>query len=646
MILSPARAVLLVLGLVLGLRPAAVRAQAYGPGLPTVTPPAGTHLLNIPNGGRISTFHRGYVFLPQSETGDGCSVWDISNPAAPVKVRSGTGGGNGHIWGKVGDLFWRQYTTHEVPAGANADFLDLSKLPDIAAWTTPMSFPISGGGTLLQFFPLGYRDYDSRVTDARTGQFRATYDINQLSGVTGTGNKWRLGNLLICTPGDGQSGMAIFDISDLANIKLLDNYTGNFKQYSTSFQIWRNYVICMTGSNDNGPSGTANAVGIDISDPTDIKVAFEIPKSVLDARYVFFQDEFAFAGGFTKYQKVNMETRTVVQEIYAPSGVGLTNDFQAVPLGHVLMTTGDGFNTNFYTHQNGLDRRAPTVGFQWPKANAVNQPLTTVLGFVINETLMDQTVNDVNIRVRPVNGTTSVAADVISSQHGVINFAPKQPLAANTTYEVTFVAGGVKDVAGNGMAEYKFLFSTGSTIATNAPPTVSNVAITPASPVNAGTAVTFTATASDPNGDALSYRWDFGDGSPQTAFSTANTITKTYNTAGNYTVLVQVRDAVGEITGSTRTLVVTSPVSGPLPTRSSSIVVDNAGRKVWVVNSDNDNVAAIHADNLTVVHNVAVGKRPTGVAVDGSSQVRQPFGHRFALHRSHANGPCHHGRRG
>ncbi len=168
-VLRPVRAALLVLVLLLVLRPAAVLAQAYGPGLPTVTPPAGTHILNIPNGGRISTFHRGRVFLPQSDANAGCTVWNISNPAAPVKVGQGTGGGNGHIWAKIGDLFWRQYSVNEIPAGANADFLDFSQLPNIAAWTTPMSFPISGGQMYPQTFPLNV-NMAGQNRDDRTGQ--------------------------------------------------------------------------------------------------------------------------------------------------------------------------------------------------------------------------------------------------------------------------------------------------------------------------------------------------------------------------------------------------------------------------------------------------------------------------------------------
>lgn len=69
--------------------------------------------------------------------------------------------------------------------------------------------------------------------------------------------------------------------------------------------------------------------------------------------------------------------------------------------------------------------------------------------------------------MRPV--TTSgvgapVAGVVIHTSYQVVNFTPVQPLAADTTYEVQLVAGGVHDVAGNAIAPYSFRFSTGATV--------------------------------------------------------------------------------------------------------------------------------------------------------------------------------------
>jgi hypothetical protein len=190
----------------------------YGKGLPTNAPAAGTYMGYIPNGARISAFHRGYIFLPQSDGGAGCTVWDISNIAAPVRVAQGNGGGNGHMWVKMGDLFWRQYAVGEIPAGSNADFFDFSRLPTLAAWTTPMSFPITGRSVNPQLFPLNYNEGNHTITDARNGQVLSTNNLSLASGVTGRDNKWRIGNLILFTPGDGQSGMAVFDAGDPKNI--------------------------------------------------------------------------------------------------------------------------------------------------------------------------------------------------------------------------------------------------------------------------------------------------------------------------------------------------------------------------------------------------------------------------------------------
>ena len=46
----------------------------------------------------------------------------------------------------------------------------------------------------------------------------------------------------------------------------------------------------------------------------------------------------------------------------------------------------------------------------------------------------------------------------------VLTFTPDQDLQDNTTYEVWLPAGGIKDVAGNGIDGFRFVLSTGATI--------------------------------------------------------------------------------------------------------------------------------------------------------------------------------------
>ena len=64
---------------------------------------------------------------------------------------------------------------------------------------------------------------------------------------------------------------------------------------------------------------------------------------------------------------------------------------------------------------------------------------------------------------------------------------------------------------------------------------------TPTGDVTTGTALAFTATGTDPDGDTLTYAWDFGDGTT----SSAQNPSHAYLTAGSYTARVTVSDGRG-----------------------------------------------------------------------------------------------------
>ncbi len=74
--------------------------------------------------------------------------------------------------------------------------------------------------------------------------------------------------------------------------------------------------------------------------------------------------------------------------------------------------------------------------------------------------------------------------------------------------------------------------------------------------------VTFTCSASDPDGHIPQYKWDFdGDGSVDQT-TTDNTITHTYNNAGTYNATVTVVDDEGASTSRAITITITSSESG------------------------------------------------------------------------------------
>ena len=90
-------------------------------------------------------------------------------------------------------------------------------------------------------------------------------------------------------------------------------------------------------------------------------------------------------------------------------------------------------------------------------------------------------------------------------------------------------------VAGMGLC--LSMAATAAAQATNQPPTVS-ASRDPGGFVRVGVPIVFTATATDPDGDTLTYLWDFGDGTT----STEQSPTKLYLTTGARTVTVTVSD--------------------------------------------------------------------------------------------------------
>jgi len=87
--------------------------------------------------------------------------------------------------------------------------------------------------------------------------------------------------------------------------------------------------------------------------------------------------------------------------------------------------------------------------------------------------------------------------------------------------------------AGGGTAAYFLLRNT------NDPPPPPTISINPATGLQAVTSFAMTAQATDPDGDALTFSWDFGDGTTGSGPS----VTKVYDTAGNFTVSVTVSDS-------------------------------------------------------------------------------------------------------
>jgi PKD repeat protein len=125
-----------------------------------------------------------------------------------------------------------------------------------------------------------------------------------------------------------------------------------------------------------------------------------------------------------------------------------------------------------------------------------------------------------------------------------------------------------------------------------------------------GQPITFSATASTPSGTALTYLWDFGDGST----GTGATATHTYATAAPYTVTMTARDAFGAQGTDTIALA---------PPRQILWGVDGAGRNPDGTQSGHAGARLHRIDVATGTANPVgpVGFAVTGLAVDPVTNV-------------------------
>lgn len=577
----------------------------------------------LPLQGRVAaiSYLNGWLYTsieqPSSPPGSDTKerVWDISNPSAPRafealppgQVPNPTFNAHGVLY--KGDMVQAGAPLRAESFGGNIVRLDGAQTRAIG-----MSSAVGARGALSYPWQVWnmwpYHALPDHIPIYKRGvqQNGTTWNPKNETGIVG--HPIVLGNLLIWASTQAE-GVATYDISDPAHPVLLDTLRLSIGAYWP--EVHGNYVIF---------SGKTFQV-VDYSDPTNLRFVASIPTP--DSPTVVYphcQDDFCF------YDTYKIDMRTVESPTPSVTRYGISargerlidGSHWQLPLGNLLVLGGNGNprgGLSIVAHQAQPDTRKPFVSYHVPRPGQVSFPRGGSIQVLVHETLDMSTVNAQNVHLRALGASADVPVDLAFSGNGILSIAPQADLALGTTYTVTLTAGGIKDVAGNGIEGMSFSFSTGATSQGNRPPAISALSAAPA-PVSPGAAASLQVTASDPNGP-LSYRFSFGDGA-STAWSATATASHSYAAAGHYTVTAQVKDALGAVASKTVGLtVMTAPPTGPRPTQSGRFAV--AGGKLFVVNPDNSTITGLNLDTMAVSvpeQRVAANPRSLAAAFDGT----------------------------
>ncbi|WP_020186531.1 putative Ig domain-containing protein [Methylopila sp. 73B] len=149
---------------------------------------------------------------------------------------------------------------------------------------------------------------------------------------------------------------------------------------------------------------------------------------------------------------------------------------------------------------------------------------------------------------------------------------------------------------------------------TEATPTVRSLLVKP-------TVVNRTVTYSPTilNGEGVTYRWSFGDGTADTAFSTSPVATHVFKAAGSFDVTLTMRTASGRQTtyGFDQAIYVkpASDARGATSGAAGYEARSGASPRLWIANPDNDSVAVLDLGTNTRVAEIPVGVSPQSLAI-------------------------------
>jgi YVTN family beta-propeller protein len=138
----------------------------------------------------------------------------------------------------------------------------------------------------------------------------------------------------------------------------------------------------------------------------------------------------------------------------------------------------------------------------------------------------------------------------------------------------------------------------------------------------ADSAVTYTAGAH--GGVNVRYKWEFGDGSPETAYAPTPSTVHTFTSPGIYFVTLTVTDDLGVPAIQRFVQTIHLPPTAQRGRNSANVMYEprtGANSRLWVVNQDNDSVSVFDAVTNARLAEVTVGAAPRSIAIAPDGRI-------------------------
>lgn len=605
-------------------------------------------------GSNVGLMVNGYfvlMFAPDSgQSTGGFLVYDLSNPRQPrlvKKIYEPTGRTaefrEPHAIGQA-TIAGRQVLV--VPSTRGIEFWDFTDVNDIRQ-VGKLALPAVNGGDYSRvtwqlwwqapYVYVASADEGLYIVDARDpanavlarrGNGRPNpVPTGELGGFR-IGPVFTLGNHLVLSSMEAGSGLASLDLSDPLNPRLLDSI-GELPFY---------YATCFDGRHLHGSvrGPGARMFSYDLADPARF-VARDHRLAMDDQLYCAAQDQFVFQGAQEMIHKVDvsdpLKHRHVGRGGLFPEGSQAarhSDHGQVTPLGNLVFVGNDhGVASGFIVHDRNPDKTPPQVRQVSPRPGAIKQATTSRIGIALTDNILPESIDARSFIVRPRGGGKALEG-TYSVQLGIVNFAPAQALAPNTTYEVLVPAGGLRDYAGNAIATaFKAQFTTGDrSPRAGAGDDEELVALQHRAALRiVGPAAEQTLHVDSPahfNPAALArrgakYSWNFGDRSPRTPFSRTLQASHRFAAPGHYSVVLTVRAADGTESTYLFHRSVIHPRTAQAPTHSSNVV--GSATHLFSLNPDSGTVAAVDAGTLAKTWETRVGTEPRTLAVGPDGRV-------------------------